>query len=415
MEGQSLESRPRESQRAVPQGSGLGKVVAVGLVLLLPVIALALLMPAVQSAREASRRASLAYSERVDSLSSGQPTAERAKEEPPAKPAAPSAVVKKYDAEITLTPKLSIGTPAPESIYVADFQATIAAQASKGGLQECQIELPLPPKLISLADVDIRVNDQPSEDFNLEANRLVWRGQLDGAKSTEIQVGYSATGKGIYTLEKPSGKIIDHFRAKLVANRSSIRMLELSLQPNSFEQSSQSTTYIWEYSRLVVARPITLDVLGIAAMDRLGELTWLGPLSVLVFGILIALLALAQDPEKLNVWLAILVTGCFAGAYPMMYFLQDFIELAAAIALAAALVLVVVGWRIISLFGWRRGVFGGVVLPLVLMGLTIAATIHTTHAMQGALLTVMAIFALVTAMTVLPKAQANLMRMNLKG
>jgi len=30
-------------------------------------------------------------------------------------------------------------------------------------------------------------------------------------------------------------------------------------------------------------------------------------------------------------------------------------------------------------------------------------------------LTVMAIFALVTAMTVLPKAQANLMRMNLKG
>jgi hypothetical protein len=49
------------------------------------------------------------------------------------------------------------------------------------------------------------------------------------------------------------------------------------------------------------------------------------------------------------------------------------------------------------------------------MGLTIAATIHTTHAMQGALLTVMAIFALVTAMTVLPKAQANLMRMNLKG
>jgi len=401
---------------AAPQGSGLGKVVAVGLVLLLPVIALALLMPAVQSAREASRRASLAYSERGDSFSSGsQDAPERASAEPPAKPAAPSAVVKKYDAEITLTPKLSIGTPAPESIYVADFQATIAAQAPKGGPRECQIELPLPPKLISLADVDIRVNDQPSEDFNLEANRLVWRGQLDGAKNTEIQVGYSATGKGIYTLEKPSGKIIDHFRAKLVANRSSIRMLELSLQPNNFEQSSQSTTYTWEYARLVVARPITLDVLGIAAMDRLGELTWLGPLSVLVFGILIALLALAQDPEKLNVWLAILVTGCFAGAYPMMYFLQDFIELAAAIALAAALVLVVVGWRIISLFGWRRGLFGGVLLPLVLMGLTIAATIHTTHAMQGALLTVMAIFALVTAMTVLPKAQANLMRMNLKG
>ena len=68
-------------------------------------------------------------------------------------------------------------------------------------------------------------------------------------------------------------------------------MLELSLQPNSLEQSSDSTTYTWEYKRLVQARPIAIDVLGIAALDRLGELTWLGPLSVLVFGILIALIA----------------------------------------------------------------------------------------------------------------------------
>ena len=95
------------------------------------------------------------------------------------------------------------------------------------------------------------------------------------------------------------------------------------LQPNSLEQSSDSTTYTWEYKRLVQARPIAIDVLGIAALDRLGELTWLGPLSVLVFGVLISLIVLAHDPEKLNVWLVILVTGCFAAAYPLMYFLQD--------------------------------------------------------------------------------------------
>ena len=40
----------------------------------------------------------------------------------PANPASPRAVVKKYDAKITLTPKLSVGTAMPESIYVADFQ-----------------------------------------------------------------------------------------------------------------------------------------------------------------------------------------------------------------------------------------------------------------------------------------------------
>jgi H+/Cl- antiporter ClcA len=70
----------------------------------------------------------------------------------------------------------------------------------------------------------------------------------------------------------------------------------------------------------------------------------------------------------------------------------------------------VIAWRIISLFGLWRGVLGGVVVPLVLMGLTIAATIHAKPATQGVALTIMGIFALVAAMTLLPRAQANLLR-----
>jgi hypothetical protein len=322
----------------------------------------------------------------------------------------PPAIVKKYDAEISLTPKLSVGTALPESIYVADFKAKIEAQAPKDGQAKCQLGLPIPPQIISLGDLDVRVNGGPSESFSLEGNHLVWEGSLDGKSSSEITVAYSATGKGVYTLEKPSGKIIDLFRTKLIANRSNIRMLELSLQPNSLEQSSDSTIYTWAYKRLVEARPIAIDVLGIAALDRLGELTWLGPLSVLVFGILIALIALAHDPGKLNVWLVILVSGCFAAAYPMMYFLQDFIDLYVAIALATALMVLVIAWRVVSLFGLRRGLFGGIVLPVVLMGLTISATIQAKPATQGVALTIMGVFALVSAMTLLPKAQANLAR-----
>jgi hypothetical protein len=320
----------------------------------------------------------------------------------------PLAIVKKYDAEISLTPKLSVGTAMPESIYVADFKATIEARAPKDGRGDCQLGLPLPPQIISLGNLDVRVNGEPSENITQEGNRLIWQGSLGGKPSAEIAVAYSATGKGVYTLEKPSGKIVELFRTKLIANRSNIRMLELSLQPSSLEQSSDSTTYTWDYKRLVEARPIAIDVLGIAALDRLGELTWLGPLSVLVFGILVALVALAHDPEKLNVWLAIMVTGCFAAAYPMMYFLQDFIDLYAAIALATAFVVVVIAWRVISLFGLGRGVFGGVVLPVVLMGLTISATIHAKPATQGVALTIMGVFALVTAMTLLPKAQVKM-------
>ena len=426
--------------------SGPEKLVAVALVLLLPVIGLALLMPAVQSARMSSMKRSLEYpgsaDEQVPLYQQGPQSAmgEAAKSNlAPAKPATPHAVVKKYDAKITLTPTLSVGTAMPESIYVADFHANIEAQAPKDdrGLalrgsegsavkhveepspkeeqEECQIDLPLPPKIISLAEVDFRVNGQPSEGFHLEANHLIWEGPLTSGKPAKIVVNYSATGKGVYTLEKPSGKIIDQFRTVLVANRSNIRMLELSLQPNKLEHSSGNTTYTWDYNRLVVARPIAIDMLGIAALDRLGELTWLGPLSVLAFGILFALLALAHDPEKLNVWLVILVAGCFAGAYPMMYFLQDFTDLTAAVAFANVVVLTVIGWRVISLFGFWRGLFGGIVLPAVLMGLTLAATIQAKPAMQGVLLTVMGIFGLVTAMILLPRAQANLLRSKQDG
>ena len=389
--------------------SGLGKLIAVGMVLLLPVLGLALLMPAVQSARQSAMKRNLEFGSGSYLESAPPATGEAAKPLTPAA-ALPRAVVKKYDAEISLTPKLSIGTAMPESIYVADFKATIEAEAPTDGQGKCQLELPLPPQIISLADLDVRVNGEPSESISQEGSHLVWQGSLDGKPSTEIAVAYSATGKGVYTLEKPSGKIIELFRTKLTANRSNIRMLELSLQPKSLEQSSDSTIYTWEYKRLVQARPIAIDVLGIAALDRLGELTWLGPLSVLVFGVLIALIALAHDPEKLNVWLVILVTGCFAAAYPMMYFLQDFIDLYAAIVLATVFVVVVIGWRIISLFGLWRGLFGGIIAPVVLMGLTISATIHAKPATQGVALTVMGIFALVTAMMLLPRAQANLAR-----
>ena len=49
-------------------------------------------------------------------------------------------------------------------------------------------------------------------------------------------------------------------------------------------------------------------------------------------------------------------------------------------------------------------------MPVVLMGLAISATIHAKPATQGVALTVMGVFALVSAMTLLPRAQANLAR-----
>jgi len=318
------------------------------------------------------------------------------------------AVVKTFDAEISLTPRLSFGTATPESIYVADFSSTIEARSPSTGGERCQIELPLPPKIISLADVDVTVNGEPNEDFVLAHGHLIWHGRLDAEETAEITVAYSATGKGVYTLEKPPGTIIDLFKTKLTANKSDIRMLQLSLQPSSLEGASDKTTYTWEYKRLVVAQPIAVDVLGIAATDRLGKLTWLGPVSVLVFGMLTALVAFAHHPEKLSGWVLVFVVGCFASGYPLMYFLQDSVSLTTAMVVAALMVIGVVAWRTITLFGLRQGIFGGVLLPGVLMAMTLAATVSTRSAIQGVLLTIMAIFSFVVAMIVLPRAQANL-------
>ena len=69
--------------------------------------------------------------------------------------------MKKYDATIILTPKLSVGTAMPESIYVADFKANIEAQAPEDAQGKCQLELPLPPQIISFANLEVLVNGQP--------------------------------------------------------------------------------------------------------------------------------------------------------------------------------------------------------------------------------------------------------------
>jgi len=119
-----------------------------------------------------------------------------------APPQRPLAQVKSFDAHIGLTPKLSIGTAEPESIYEARFtakmQATrpggLAPSAKPGG--DCEVLLPLPPQLISLADLIVTVNGEPSENVFLRDGKLVWRGTLTGAGPTPMEFTYTAVGRG---------------------------------------------------------------------------------------------------------------------------------------------------------------------------------------------------------------------------
>jgi hypothetical protein len=87
---------------------------------------------------------------------------------------------------------------------------------------------------------------------------------------------------------------------------------------------------------------VTVRVDDAAPIDRLGELTWLGPASVVVFGFLLGLIANAFYIQKFDRWMLLLVLGTFTGAYPLMYFAQEFIPLNAAIFISSAIVIVII-------------------------------------------------------------------------
>ena len=149
-------------------------------------------------------------------------------------PALPQARVASFATDVTLTPKLSVGTVTPESIYEAHFDGRIEAANAAEQAGDCEIALPLPPQIISLADLSITMAGKPSERVTLRDGKLIWRGALP-AQPAMLNVTYTAVGKGLYELSLAPGGIVDAYKVSLTAKGSDVRLLELSLQPTSLE------------------------------------------------------------------------------------------------------------------------------------------------------------------------------------
>jgi prepilin-type N-terminal cleavage/methylation domain-containing protein len=318
-----------------------------------------------------------------------------------AAPAArPMARVKSFEATVTLTPKLSVGTADPESIYEANFKGQMLAQRPPDEKGEVEIALPLPPQIISLADLSVTANGEPSEMVALRDGKLIWRGTL-GTEPTPLIVTYTAVGKGLFELSVPPGGILDRFHISLVANGSDVRMLELSLQPTNYSRANNATTYVWDYKRLMFGQPIQLDVLGIAPIDRLGELTWLGPLSVVIFGLLLGMAVHATGVTGFDRWMLLLTLGTFAGAYPLMYFAQELIPLQPAVMISAGIAMLIISVRTITIMGFSRGLIGAVIPAAATMVLTLVAAVQP-H-LQGILLTAGTMAFFIAAMILIPR------------
>ena len=370
-------------------------------VVIILAILIAVLLPAVQKVRQAAVASKLAsqapYGSGAQPVQESVPQAAGAGQ--PAVPP-PLAQVKTFTAKVALTPRLSVGTLTPESIYEAQFTARIQAVRPPKETGECELELPLPPQIISLSELSVTAGGQSSEGVTLRKGKLVWRGAL-AAEPTPLEVTYTAVGKGLYELTVPPGGVVDRFEVSLAANGSDVRLLELSLQPTSLARSGGTTTYTWDYKRLLFGQPVRLDVLGIAPIDRLGELTWLGPISVIVFGLLVGLVVHAAAVARFDRWMLLLTLGTFAGAYPLMYFAQEYVPLGPAVMISAGIAVAIIGVRAVTLMPtWLA--LAGVVLPAVaVLAITLVAAVWPS--VQGLLLTAEAFGFFVVAMMLIPK------------
>ncbi len=362
-------------------------------------IVIAMLLPAVQSAREASRK--MAINSKISIQN--QPGFDQQMQEAAAATPLPQARVTAFTAEVMLTPQLSVGTASPESIYEARFVGKVEAMCPSKQAGECEIGLPLPPQIISLADLSITVADAPSERVAIEDGKLLWRGELP-TDPTSLEITYTAVGKGLYELSVAPGGILNEYQVSVIANGSDVRLLELSLQPTSLERSGGTSTYRWEYERLLFGRPVRVDVLGIAPIDRLGELTWLGPLSVILFGVLVGLVVQTASAPRFDLWMLLLTVGVFSGAYPMMYFAQEYISLGPAVMISASVAIVIIGVRAVTLLGMWRGLAGVVAPAVAIMSATLVAAIWTP--LQGILLTAEVLGFFIAAMMLMPQVNA---------
>lgn len=369
-------------------------------------ILIGILLPTVQSVRKAalSKRLSSPQealeSQRFLDDSGSIPQAAQSKSSEPRHQPRQRARVKAFDATVVLKPQLSVGTAAPESIYEARFTGKLQAANPDKNAGECELELPLPPQTISLADLSITADSEPSESVSLRNGKLVWSGKLK-AEPTSLEITYTAVGKGLYELSVPPGGILDRFHIALEAKGSDIRLLELSLQPTSLDRTAGSTTYTWDYNRLLFGQPVRLDVLGIAPIDRLGELSWLGPISVVAFGLLVGVFVHAHQLTQFDRWMLLLTLGTFAGAYPLMYFAQEYVPLELAIVASGGIALAIIGIRAVTLMGVKQALVGVVIPAAAIMAIALVAAV--VPRLQGILLTVLALGFFIVAMTLLPK------------
>ena len=122
---------------------------------------------------------------------------------------------------------------------------------------------------------------------------------------------------------------------------------------------------------------------------------------MVVFGLLLGLVARAYRIQTIDRWMLLLIIGTFTGAYPLMYFAQEFIPLNTAIFLSAGVVLLILAIRSVTIMSFSLALFGTIIPAAIILALTLVAAIHPR--LQGILVTAAALAFFIVVMVLLPR------------
>ena len=161
--------------------------------------------------------------------------------------------------------------------------------------------MPLPPQIISLADLEVSVNSQPSESVEIRGNKLVWFGILP-TTPTPMTVKYLAVGKGSFNC-KAKQSVLDTFHIDLTAVGSDVRMLELSLQPTKYVPGNGKTIYTWITSICSWAGRSLWMYWELRRLIASANSRGWGSASVVIYGIILGLVAHAFGIRKFDRWM----------------------------------------------------------------------------------------------------------------
>src|SRR6185295_20386001 len=93
-------------------------------------------------------------------------------------------------------------------------------------------------------------------------------------------------------------------------------------------------------------------------------------------------------------------------AYPLMYFAQEFISLGSAIIISAAIVVLIIAVRSVTMMSLPVSLFGVIIPAAVILSVTLLAAIQTR--LQGILITSVGIALFVVAMLLMPRLRLEL-------